>query len=129
MSLQPLRYGKRLEEGKTLLKLNYVLISCISALGALRSQVDRLRSELAPEAIELCCEIAKNMAVQMSEQADQSKFDAIWQEVQLQLEAGRLGNGTAVVEQILWRQLQRIHQQLPLYLQALYQEQGEVSVQ
>ena len=69
------------------------------------------------------------MVAQMSEQADQSKFDTIWQEVQLQLEAGRLGNGTAVVEQILWRQLQRIHQQLPLYLQALYQEQEEVSVQ
>ncbi len=128
MSLQPRRYGRRVEEGKTLLQLNYVLISCISALGALRSQVDRLRSELAPEAIELCCEIAKNMAAQMSEQADRSKFDAIWQEVQLQLEAGRLGNGTAVVEQILWRQLQRIHQQLPLYLQALYQDQEEVNV-
>lgn len=129
MSLQPDRYGRRVEEGKTLLLLNYVLISCISALGALRSQVDRMRSELQPEAIGLCCEIANSMATQMSEQADRSKFDAIWQEVQLQLEAGRLGNDTVMVEQVLWRQLLRIHQQLPLYLQALYQEQEEVSVQ
>ena len=128
MSLQPDRYGRRVEEGKTLLQLNYVLISCISALGALRSQVDRMRSELQPEAIGLCCEIANSMATQMSEQADRSKFDAIWQEVQLQLEAGRQGNDTVVVEQVLWRQLLRIHQQLPLYLQALYQEE-EVSVQ
>lgn len=120
MFLEPQHYGHRIEEGKTLVQLNYVLVSCISALGALRSQVDCVRSELTPEVIVLWNTIALNIANLMSVSLDEQKFAQAWAEIQSELDRGRLENSDEVVEQVLWRQLQRIHKQLPLYRQALY---------
>lgn len=127
MSMEPQHYGQRVEEGKTLLQLNYVLVSCISALGALRSQVDRLRPHLAAQAIEQWSEIAANITVLMSEPMEQEQFEQSWMEIQSDLDRGRLENSTGAVEQVLWRQLQRIHKQLPLYQNKLYPTKNHIA--
>ncbi|MCX8745488.1 TIGR01666 family membrane protein [Snodgrassella sp. B3882] len=127
MSMEPQHYGQRVDEGKTLLQLNYVLVSCISALGALRSQVDRLRAQLPDTAIEQWSKLAANIAFLMSEPMDLEKFEQSWMEIQSNLERGMQENSTEVVEQVLWRQLQRIHKQLPLYRYELYPAQRDAS--
>lgn len=127
MSMEPQHYGQRVDEGKTLLQLNYVLVSCISALGALRSQVDRLRAQLPDTAIEQWSKLAANIAFLMSEPMGLEKFEQSWMEIQSHLERGMQENSTEVVEQVLWRQLQRIHKQLPLYHYELYPEQRDAS--
>lgn len=127
MSMEPQHYGQRVDEGKTLLQLNYVLVSCISALGALRSQVDRLRAQLPDTAIKQWSKLAENIAFLMSEPMGLEKFEQSWMEIQSHLERGMQENSTEVVEQVLWRQLQRIHKQLPLYHYELYPEQRDAS--
>lgn len=127
MSMEPQHYGQRVDEGKTLLQLNYVLVSCISALGALRSQVDRLRAQLPDIAIEQWSKLAANIAFLMSEPMDLEKFEQSWMEIQSHLERSLRENSTEVVEQVLWRQLQRIHKQLPLYRYELYPAQRDAS--
>lgn len=127
MSMEPQHYGQRVDEGKTLLQLNYVLVSCISALGALRSQVDRLRAQLPDIAIEQWSKLAANIAFLMSEPMDLEKFEQSWMEIQSNLERSMRENSTEVVEQVLWRQLQRIHKQLPLYRYELYPAQRDAS--
>lgn len=127
MSMEPQHYGQRVDEGKTLLQLNYVLVSCISALGALRSQVDRLRAQLPDTAIEQWSKLAANIAFLMSEPMDLEKFEQSWMEIQSHLERSLRENSTEVVEQVLWRQLQRIHKQLPLYRYELYPAQRDAS--
>lgn len=127
MSMEPQHYGQRVDEGKTLLQLNYVLVSCISALGALRSQVDRLRAQLPDTAIEQWSKLAANIAFLMSEPMDLEKFEQSWMEIQSNLERSMRENSTEVVEQVLWRQLQRIHKQLPLYRYELYPAQRDAS--
>lgn len=127
MSMEPQHYGQRVDEGKTLLQLNYVLVSCISALGALRSQVDRLRAQLPDTAIEQWSKLAANIAFLMSEPMDLEKFEQSWMEIQSHLERSMRENSTEVVEQVLWRQLQRIHKQLPLYRYELYPAQRDAS--
>lgn len=127
MSMEPQHYGQRVDEGKTLLQLNYVLVSCISALGALRSQVDRLRAQLPDTAIEQWSKLAANIAFLMSEPMDLEKFEQSWMEIQSHLERSMRENSTKVVEQVLWRQLQRIHKQLPLYRYELYPAQRDAS--
>ena len=127
MSMEPQHYGQRVDEGKTLLQLNYVLVSCISALGALRSQVDRLRAQLPDTAIEQWSKLAANIAFLMSEPMDLEKFEQSWMEIQSNLERSMQKNSTEVVEQVLWRQLQRIHKQLPLYRYELYPAQRDAS--
>ncbi len=127
MSMEPQHYGQRVDEGKTLLQLNYVLVSCISALGALRSQVDRLRAQLPDTAIEQWSKLAANIAFLMSEPMDLEKFEQSWMEIQSNLERSLRENSTEVVEQVLWRQLQRIHKQLPLYRYELYPAQRDAS--
>lgn len=127
MSMEPQHYGQRVDEGKTLLQLNYVLVSCISALGALRSQVDRLRAQLPDTAIEQWSKLAANIAFLMSEPMDLEKFEQSWMEIQSNLERSMQENSTEVVEQVLWRQLQRIHKQLPLYRYELYPAQRDAS--
>ena len=127
MSMEPQHYGQRVDEGKTLLQLNYVLVSCISALGALRSQVDRLRAQLPDTAIKQWSKLAANIAFLMSEPMDLEKFEQSWMEIQSNLERSMRENSTEVVEQVLWRQLQRIHKQLPLYRYELYPAQRDAS--
>lgn len=127
MSMEPQHYGQRVDEGKTLLQLNYVLVSCISALGALRSQVDRLRAQLPDTAIEQWSKLAANIAFLMSEPMGLEKFEQSWMEIQSYLERSIRENSTEVVEQVLWRQLQRIHKQLPLYRYELYPAQRDAS--
>lgn len=127
MSMEPQHYGQRVDEGKTLLQLNYVLVSCISALGALRSQVDRLRAQLPDTAIEQWSKLAANIAFLMSEPMELEKFEQSWMEIQSHLERSMRENSTEVVEQVLWRQLQRIHKQLPLYRYELYPAQRDAS--
>lgn len=127
MSMEPQHYGQRVDEGKTLLQLNYVLVSCISALGALRNQVDRLRAQLPDTAIKQWSKLAANIAFLMSEPMDLEKFEQSWMEIQSHLERSLRENSTEVVEQVLWRQLQRIHKQLPLYRYELYPAQRDAS--
>ncbi|WP_239372837.1 YccS family putative transporter [Snodgrassella gandavensis] len=119
MSLEPRRYGQHLVEGKTLLQLNYVLLSCISALGAIRIQVDRVQPLLTPERVQHWCTIACSLAELMTQNAGYSVFRAEWEAVGELLKVYKPQPDDDVVEKVLWRQLQRIYVQLPLYRQAL----------
>jgi uncharacterized membrane protein (TIGR01666 family) len=119
MSLEPRRYGQHLVEGKALLQVNYALLSCISALGAIRIQVDRVQPLLTPERVQHWCTIASRLTELMTQNADYSVFQAEWEAVGELLKVHKPQPDDDVVEKVLWRQLQRIHAQLPLYRQAL----------
>lgn len=119
MSMEPERYGRRLPEGKTILQLNYVLLSCISALGALRAQVDRMRPQLTPQRIQHWSVIASELAELMAQDAADAVLQAEWSKLATDLARSRPQADEDVVEKVLWRQLHRLHEQLPAYWQAL----------
>jgi uncharacterized membrane protein (TIGR01666 family) len=119
MSMEPKRYGRHLVEGKTLLQLNYVLLSCISALGAIRTQVECMRSQLTRERVQLWYTLACDLADLMTQDADDSVLKAEWENAGELLRMSKPQPDDEVVEKVLWRQLQRIYVQLPLYRQAL----------
>ena len=124
MSMEPKRYGQHLAEGKTLLQLNYVLLSCISALGAIRAQVDRLRPQLTPEQVQYWMTIAGSLAELMEQKPDSALFQTKWEALAELLKVSRPLPDDDVVEKVLWRQLHQIHVQLPLYRQALRADAG-----
>ncbi|MCO6519488.1 MAG: TIGR01666 family membrane protein [Snodgrassella sp.] len=119
MSMEPKRYGQHLGKGKILLQLNYVLLSCISALGAIRVQVDRVRPLLTPKQVQHWCTIAISLAELMTQNSDDAVFRAQWKATGDLLKLSKPKPADDMVEKVLWRQLQQIHVQLPLYRQAL----------
>jgi uncharacterized membrane protein YccC len=106
MSMEPKRYRQHLGKGKILLQLNYVLLSCISALGAIRVQVDRVRPLLTLKQVQHWCTIAISLAELMTQNSDDAVFRAQWKATGDLLKLSKPKPADDVVEKVLWRQLQ-----------------------
>ncbi|MDO4696365.1 MAG: YccS family putative transporter [Neisseria sp.] len=119
MSVEPDKYGSRLQDGFKLLKINYSLISYISALGAYRSQIrhdeelDRLAAPYFALA-ERICTLLENIA-----SAAPEDFAAQLAETAAETEALR-PDGRHEHLFILWQQLAMIQRLLEPAYQALH---------
>lgn len=119
MSVEPDKYGSRLQDGFKLLKINYSLISYISALGAYRSQIrhdeelDRLAAPYFALAERICTLLEniasaapEDFAEQLAETAAETEF--------------LRPDGRHEHLHILWQQLAMIQRLLEPAYQALH---------
>lgn len=121
MSIEAARYGSKLQDGFNLLQLNYALISSISAIGALRSQLYGPARD--PAFLTAFCRVGQALADIMlhTDTREPQRFQAAhaWMEqALLALKPDEHGRVPAS-NHILWAQLQALHERLPAYFDAL----------
>ncbi|MDF7675548.1 YccS family putative transporter [Neisseriaceae bacterium ESL0693] len=120
MSGEPDKYGSRLTTARTLLLLNYILLSSISALGALRQPLNQQQHKQPCPPLSLCIDLMENMALQMQHAVDNPHFQAQWQKLQAELAQCRPEqNHDPAMLPVIWLQLKRIHDKLADYVIAL----------
>ena len=121
MSGEPAKYGGQLEQGFTLLKINYALIGYISALGAYRSQMPAGQADST--FLDGFFEVAGHAAAVLERlpALTDAEFAAADASLQQQLAALRPADGEPAGG-ILWQQLDRIVRLLPPAHQALQAE-------
>lgn len=132
MSSEPEKHGQRLQEGFALLKINYSLISYISALGAYRDKMHNDNSLFLAHfylAAEQTADVLSHIA-DMSE----SDFQAAFMQLQTQLNELREHIAPHQDDQqdiTLWQQLWMINELLPQCYQALHtpSQSPEISFQ
>ncbi|XXQ68380.1 YccS family putative transporter [Neisseriaceae bacterium B1] len=131
MSGEPEKHGARLQDGFALLKINYSLISYISALGAYRDKMHNNNSDFITHfypAAEQTADVLSHIG-SMSE----NDFQAAYQQLQNQLnalyeqvESNQYGQQNIT----LWQQLWMISELLPQCYSALHSHsESEMSVQ
>ena len=123
MSIEPQKYGTKLQDGFTLLQLNYALISSISALGAMRSHMAAHRSELANSdfwPLFLAAGAQLVALMQHTDTREPEAFQAALQQTRTALAALQSHEHSQQPGQhLLWQQLQHISDKLPLYFDTL----------
>lgn len=120
MSSEPEKHGTRLQEGFFLLKINYSLISYISALGAYR---DKMHNDHGAFNTQFYA-TAQQLAQMLSHLADLSEHDFQAAQQQLQTQLNQLQqqlehHRDEQQNRTLWQQLHMIHALLPQCYQAL----------
>lgn len=126
MSGEPDKYDAYLVAVRTLLVLDYILLSSISALGALRAQLTRQQNtNPSPSMINLI-HLTEEIASQMQTAVEDPQFQAHWAELQLQLTQCRPADqqNNQMTQQVVWAQLKRIHDKLADYVAVLQTEQN-----
>lgn len=132
MSAEADKHGSRLQDGFLLLKINYSLISYISALGAYRDKISsegeeeiRFLHDFYPAAL-LISRILGNMNTD-----DETAFQAAFKELQERLEALRVSGSrdAATQNQVLWQQLVMIAELLQPCYRALHNEEVQPELQ
>lgn len=123
MSIEPKKYRAELTDGFTLLQLNYALISNISALGALRSRM-KANGGRADDTVfaDAFFSVGAHMAelMQHVDTRQPAAFQASLAEIQRTLAALQPHDADDEHGQyILWTQLQRIAERLPVYFNTL----------
>lgn len=120
MSSEADKHGQRLQDGLTLLKLNYTLNSYISALGAYRDKIHN--NSFMPQFYTIADQIAD--LLQNLSHLKSSVFQAAYQNIQNQLD--QLYQQTSDHQNAnLWQQLKMISELIPNY----YQKQQAINQQ
>ncbi|WP_304334442.1 YccS family putative transporter [Conchiformibius steedae] len=129
MSGEPKKYGSRLQDAFLLLKINYSLISYISALGAYRNKMHGSLCEAEETFLQRFFPVAEQLVDAMSHIGtwDAEQFG----EAQRHIQNGLADLREALSEneqqddwqsQVLWQQLTMIAEVLPPYYDALHRE-------
>lgn len=121
MSSEPKKYGDRLNNAMNLLQLNYILLSSISTLGAIRAQINNQdSSKNSDKSISLFTSLAEKIALQMNAAAQNNLKQTEWIKLHEQLEQLQpLLTDNQVTQQVIWAQLKRIHNKLADYMTLL----------
>ena len=106
MSGEPEKHGSRLADGFQLLKINYSIISYISALGAYRNKIQ----QDTPQAQEFLAQFysAAEQAARILQHAaswQEEEFEREWKDLQSRLENLRQKADCDTQSQVLWQQL------------------------
>lgn len=121
MSIEPARYGAKLQDGFQLLQLNYAVISSISAIGALRSQLHGPTRDTA--FITAFCQVGQAVAdiMQHTDTREPQRFQAAcaWIEQALWALKPEEHGPAPAANHILWAQLKRLSERLPAYFDTL----------
>ncbi|MDK4680345.1 YccS family putative transporter [Kingella negevensis] len=130
MSLNVDKHGTKLDDGFALLKLDYSLISYISALGAYRDKIQQ-NTEAEQEFLLYFYPIAECMAnvLQQLSEWQETEFQAAFDELSAQLEQLKLlAQSGSEQNQVLYRQLALIEELLPKCYQTLQRQKVNVQV-
>lgn len=122
MSNEQKKYGQKTETGFELLQLAYGLISSISALGALRKQVDELGQDKDPF-LNRFLNISNHLADLMNHADSSPQFAQKLTHAQDTIKTG-LNHAKQPVEILLWSQSKRVSERLIAYQNALQKLQN-----
>lgn len=123
MSGEPEKHGERLQYGFMLLKMDYALISYISALGAYRDKMNNNQSAFVQQFYPTAYALADLLS--QLPQLNENNFQAAHQHLQQQLaQLKNCFNSTEMATQnaTLWQQLWMIYELLPQIYFALQQD-------
>lgn len=119
ISSEPKKFGTILQTGFELLRLDYTLVSYISALGAYRNHM-----QPDPEFTQPFYQTANQIAELLASitRVDYSEFAAKSEQIRLQLDALPTEGGNEKQRRILWQQLNMIMRQLAPCYCTLFQD-------
>ena len=128
MSGEPEKHGSRLADGFQLLKINYSIISYISALGAYRNKIQ----QDTPQAQEFLAQFypAAEQAARILQHAaswQEEEFEREWKDLQSRLETLRQKADCDTQSQVLWQQLVMLADLLQPCYQALHPSAAEAT--